>query len=248
MPRFFVSPGQLAADSASVVITGDDARHISRSLRMRAGESLTVCDGCGVDFPGVISQITADTVTVALSEGVPCESEPPYRAVVYQALVRGERFDAVIQKSVEFGAAAIVPVATERATVRLSAADAEKKRARWQRIAAEAAMQCGRGVIPAVEPMVSFGEAIGRAGGARLFCYEEERTVHLRDALASVEAQGEGPREVSVFIGPEGGFAPGEAEAARGAGAVSVSLGRRILRTESAAPFVLACLALRWEM
>lgn len=259
MPRFFVSPGQLAADSASVVITGDDARHISRSLRMRVGENLTVCDGCGVDFPGVISQITADTVTVALSEGVPCESEPPYRAVVYQALVRGERFDAVIQKSVEFGAAAIVPVATERATVRLSAADAEKKRARWQRIAAEAAMQCGRGVIPVVGPMVSFGEAIVRAGGARLFCYEEERTVHLRDALAaveaqSVEAQGSEPcggsemREVSVFIGPEGGFAPGEAEAARAAGAVPVSLGRRILRTESAAPFVLACLALRWEM
>lgn len=246
MPRFFVNPGQISVDKASAVITGDDARHISRSLRMRVGERLTLCDGCGTDLPAVISQITADTVTLALGEGVPCESEPPYRAVVYQALVRGERFDAVIQKSVEFGAAAIVPVATERATVRLSAADAEKKRARWQRIAAEAAMQCGRGVIPTVEGVLTFGEALASARGLRLFCYEEERTVHLRDVLASAEGQG-AVREVSVFVGPEGGFAPDEAEAARTAGAVSVSLGRRILRTESAAPFVLACLALRWD-
>lgn len=247
MPRFFVAPEQISPDGASAVITGDDARHISRSLRMRVGESLTLCDGCGTDLPAVISRITADAVTLALGEGVPCSSEAPYRAVVYQALVRGERFDAVIQKSVEFGAAAIVPVATDRATVRLGTADAEKKRVRWQRIATEAAMQCGRGVIPTVGAPVSFAEALRSAAGLRLFCYEEERTVHLRDALVSAEAQGE-VREVAVFVGPEGGFAPDEAEAARAAGAVSVSLGHRILRTESAAPFVLACLSLKWEM
>lgn len=215
---------------------------------MRVGENLTLCDGCGTDIAAVISQISADAVTLALGERVPCEAEPPYRAVVYQALVRGDRFDAVIQKSVEFGAAAIVPVATGRATVRLGSADADKKLARWQRIAAEAAMQCGRGVIPRVYAPVTFDEALRSSAGMRLFCYEEERTVHLRSALDSAEAVGENAvREVSVFVGPEGGFTPGEADAARASGAISVSLGRRILRTESAAPFVLACLSLRWE-
>lgn len=239
MPRFFISPGDIAPDGSSVLIKGDDARHISRSLRMRVGESVVLCDGGGTDFSGEISAITNDSVAVRILESAPCVSEPPYRAVVYQALVRGERFDAAIQKSVEFGAAAIVPVATERATVRLSAADAEKKRERWQRIATEAAMQCGRGIIPKVESPVGFSDAIESAPGIRLFCYEEERTLHLRDALAGVGCDA----EISLFIGPEGGFSSGEAGKAKASGAVSVSLGRRILRTESAAPFALACLA-----
>lgn len=258
MPRFFIFPDSVAPDGATAVVTGDDARHISRSLRMRVGEAITLCDGRGTDFSGEIAAIGADSVTVSVREATPCTSEPPYRAVVYQALVRGERFDAAIQKSVEFGASAIVPVATERATVRLDAPDAEKKRVRWQRIATEAAMQCGRGVIPTVGGLVSFGEAIETAPGLRLFCYEEERTLHLRDALASAGELREIPdapgseckrstsadkREISLFIGPEGGFAEAEAEAAKAAGAISVSLGRRILRTESAAPFALACLA-----
>ena len=241
MPRFFILPEQL--DGKLAVITGDDARHISRSLRMRVGEEIVLCDGRGTDFFGEIAEIGGDSVTVAVSESAPCESEPPYRAVVYQALVRGERFDAAIQKSVEFGAAAIVPVSTARATVKLTSAEAEKKRVRWQRIAAEAAMQCGRGVIPEVGGLISLSDALCSASGLRLFCWEEERAVHLRDALASAP----GAVDLSVFIGPEGGYAPEEAEAAREAGAVSVSLGRRILRTESAAPFVLACLSMARE-
>ena len=189
MPRFFITPDSIAPDGSTAVITGDDARHISRSLRMRAGEAITLCDGCGTDFSGEIAAIGAHSVTVAIHSSAPCESEPPYRAVVYQALVRGERFDTAIQKSVEFGAAAIVPVATDRATVRLAPGDADKKRARWQRIATEAAMQCGRGVIPVVGEPMDFAEAISDAPGTRLFCYEEERTLHLRDALAAAGDQ-----------------------------------------------------------
>ena len=243
MPRFFITPGQLSPDGATAVVTGDDARHISRSLRMRVGEAIVLCDGHGTDFSGEIAAIGADSVTVAVRSSSPCGSEPPYRAIVYQALVRGERFDAAIQKSVEFGAAAIVPIATARATVRLDAKDAERKRARWQRIAAEAAMQCGRGVIPTVGEVAGFAEAISSAPGLRLFCYEEERTLHLRDVLAEAGKAD----EISLFIGPEGGFAEDEAALAGSAGALSVSLGRRILRTESAAPFALACLAYELE-
>ena len=144
MPRFFISPDALSPDGATAVVTGDDARPISRSLRMRVGEAITLCDGRGTDYAGHVAAVGADSVTVAVEGAAPCESEPPYRATVYQTLVRGERFDAAIQKSVEFGASAIVPVATERATVRLTPADAEKKHARWQRIATEAAKQSGR--------------------------------------------------------------------------------------------------------
>ena len=244
MPRFFVSPSQIT-DSV-VTITGEDAHHISRSLRMRVGESLTVCDGAGTDFDCVIGSFTSDTVTLTVRSSMPSAGEAPYRAAVYQSLVRGEKFDTVIQKSVEYGASRIVPVITSRAEVKLSPADAEKKRVRWQRIAAEAAKQCGRGVVPEVAPAETFAEAVASAPGLKLFCYENEHTVHLRDALADAAADGD-VSEVSIFVGPEGGYSEAEAEAAEAALCRVISLGRRILRTESAAPFVLAALSFAWE-
>lgn len=242
MPRFFIPPTSLSPDR--ITVTGDDARHISRSLRMKPGESLTVCSPDGIEYDCVIAEITAEAVLLDVRSSAPSANEPPYRAVVYQSLVRGERFDTVIQKSVEFGAARIVPVATARATVKLSAADAEKKRVRWQRIAEEAAKQCGRACIPEVAPLMTFDRAIAEAGGTRLFCYEDERTLHLRDAVASAGDVS----EFSIFIGPEGGYAAEEAALAAEVGAQTVSLGRRILRTESAAPFVLACLSYALEV
>lgn len=240
MPRFFVTSDAISPDR--ITITGDDARHISRSLRMKSGESLTVCSPDGIEYDCVIAEITAEAVILDVLSSAPSANEPPYRAVVYQSLVRGERFDTVIQKSVEFGAHRIVPVATARATVKLSAADAEKKRVRWQRIAEEAAKQCGRACVPEVAPLMTFDRAISEAGGTKLFCYEDERTLHLRDAIS------EEIGEFSIFIGPEGGYAPEEAALAAQAGAQTVSLGRRILRTESAAPFVLACLSYALEV
>ena len=241
MPRFFVSPSQITADS--VTVTGDDAHHISRSLRMRVGEGLTVCDGAGTDYSCVIAGFSPDTVTLTVCSSSPSRSEPPYRATVYQSLVRGEKFDTVIQKSVEYGAAAIVPVVTSRTEVKLSPADAEKKRIRWQRIAAEAAKQCGRGVIPEVAPVMTFADAVSTAAGVKLFCYENERTVHLRDAVSDADMSG----DFAVFVGPEGGYSDSEAESAEAAGCRVISLGRRILRTESAAPFALACLSFALE-
>lgn len=242
MPRFFVTSDLITPER--VTVRGDDARHISRSLRMKPGENLTVCSPDGVEYDCTIAQITAEEVLLDVLSSAPSANEPPYRATVYQSLVRGERFDTVIQKSVEFGAAAIVPVATSRATVKLSASDAEKKRARWQRIAEEAAKQCGRARVPEVAPLLTFDRAVAQASGTRLFCYEDERTLHLRDTV--VEAGDKS--EFSIFIGPEGGYSPEEAALAAEAGAQTVSLGRRILRTESAAPFVLACLSYALEV
>ena len=247
MPRFFISPDAVSEKDGKLcaVITGDDAHHISRSLRMRVGEALTVCDGCGKDYLCTVAELSDSAVLLDVNDSSISTAEPPYKITVYQALVKGDKFDTVIQKSVECGATEITPLVTSRCTVKLSESDTEKKRVRWQRIATEAAKQCGRGVIPTVEPSVSFTSIakIAERHDLVLFCYENG-THLLRSAL---EEYGKTPASVAVIIGPEGGFSEEEAALAKESGAVTVSLGRRILRTESAAPFVLACLSFALE-
>lgn len=246
MPKFFISPAD--TDGKRAVVRGDDASHITKSLRMRAGERLTLCDGAGKDYLCTVEGVGAE-VLLTVDEVLPSAGEPPYRAVVYQALSKGDKFDTVVQKSVECGAAAIVPVQTEWATVRLTAADCEKKRARWQKIAASAASQCGRGIVPEVMPLQSFAEAVSAASSAdiALICYEDERQTTLREALGRFVPAGGEPFSVSLMIGPEGGFSDREIGQAMGM-LTSVTLGSRILRTESAAPFALACLSMAYEM
>ncbi len=245
MPRFFVEKNTVyeSEGKLNAAITGNDANHITRSLRMRVGEEITLCDGDGTEYYGIISEIETSSVKLTISHCAPSEAEAPYKATVYQALAKGDKFDTVIQKSVECGAFAIVPVATSRCTVKLSAADAEKKRARWQRIAEEAAKQCGRGIIPQVKPMISLSEVPKNAENSLLlFCYEKG-TKPLKDVLAKSDFNS----DVSILIGPEGGFAEDEADFITENHGICISLGKRILRTESAAPFVLACLSYAFE-
>ncbi len=242
MPRFFIDKNIVTEDS--VLLTGDDAHHISRSLRMRAGEELTLCDGEGFDYNCTVEEIDERTVRCAVVSKEKNRTEPPYRATVFQGLAKGDRFDTVIQKSVECGAYEIVPVMTKRCTVKLTASDGVKKCARWNKIAEEAAKQCGRGIIPKVTEPVTFERAVEmiREVDLPLFCYEEG-TSPIR---AEVEAHPDA-KTVGIVIGPEGGFAEEEAAKMTAAGISATSLGRRILRTESAAPFVLACLSYAFE-
>lgn len=241
MPRFFVSKESIYDGAA--VITGDDAGHISRSLRMRVGEELMLCDGEGTDYVCVIDGISSSEVRLRVTTSLPSRSEPPYRAVVFQALARGDKTDTVVQRAVEYGAVRIVPFSSDRCNVKLSREDGVKKSVRWQRIAEEAAKQSMRGVVPEVLPPVSFDEMLQLAGdcGIAVFCWEHAVTP-LRDVI-----EGKRPESISVVIGPEGGFSDGEAAAAEAAGLVPVSLGRRILRTESAAQFALACFSYEFE-
>ncbi len=248
MPRFFTESG--APVGGNVVITGDDANHMVKALRMTEGEHVTVCDGKGTDMEcTVVSTVKGGrgeyTVTARVDSCTPSASEPPYTVTVYQGLAKGDRFDTVIQKSVECGATSIVPVLTEFATVRLTAAECEKKRERWQKIAESAAKQCGRGRIPTVGPMLTLREAVDAAAGAdlSLFFYECEKENSLRARLCEAAA----PASVAMLIGPEGGFSPAEAEYASGK-MLPCSLGPRILRTETAAAFALACLTMKFEM
>ncbi len=242
MPRFFIDKNILTEDSA--ILTGDDAHHISRSLRMRVGEELTLCDGEGFDYLCTIEEVDDRTVRCAVTSKEKNCTEPPYRAIVFQGLAKGDRFDTVIQKSVECGAYSIVPVMTKRCTVKLSPSDGVKKCARWNKIAEEAAKQCGRGIIPRVTEPVSFDEAVKMLCelDLPLFCYEE--------GTSPIKAEIEKHRDaetVGIVIGPEGGFSEEEAAKMASADISATSLGRRILRTESAAPFVLACLSYAFE-
>ncbi len=269
MPRFFIET-ILPPDTAEYTIRGEDAHHIRQVLRMQPGETLTVCDGARVDFTGPITGFSGNGVQVRFQERHANRTEPSFRATLYQGLPKGDKFDQIIQKSVELGIGRIVPVACRRSIVKLDTADAARKNVRWNRIAQEAAKQCGRGSIPEVAMPLSFAAAVAEAAraatvGALAFVpYEGERELSLRRLLeqrlpadapsglaaaAQPEAMPGMPEsamdarpQVAFFIGPEGGFAPEEIEQALAAGLVPVSLGRRILRTETAAPAVLAML------
>ena len=250
MPRFFVDVNQIS--NGEVTLTGDDAHHISRSLRMAAGEQITVCDGNGMEYRCELTAFLPDRVCGRILEQCPSETEPPYRATVWQALPKGEKLDSIIQKSVECGAVEISLFESERCIVRVKDGDKGKKDDRRNRIALEAAKQCGRGVIPRVETPVSFAQAIEKASQANLaiFCYEGEGTEPLPVILKRFrESLGEGDiPEISLMVGSEGGFSEGEVARAKAAGMQIAGLGRRILRTETAAAFVLGCLSYELEL
>ncbi len=249
MPRFFVAPEMIC--DGIVTITGDDAHHISRSLRMAAGETVTVCDMQAHEYLCELTDFLSDRVLARVRSSMPSETEPPYFAHVYQALPKGEKLDSVIQKSVECGASAITTFESERCIVRLKGENEEKKLERRRRIAVEAAKQSGRGILPTVFPSLSFSEALREAAKAdlALFCYEDERGESLASVLQAAREAGLPPHPtISLMVGSEGGFSAAEAAAARAAGMRQVGLGKRILRTETAASFALSCLVYEFEM
>ncbi len=248
MPRFFVEKANIR--ERRVTVFGEDAHHISRALRMAAGEHITVCDAEGTDYDCVLTDFLPDCVIARVESSCPSATEPPYVAVLYQGLPKGDKLDSVIQKAVECGASRIVPFESERCIVRIKEGETEKKAARRNRIAAEAAKQCGRGILPTVESAKPLREALTDASGfdLALLCYEGAGTEPLPAVLGRVrERMSERPR-VAIMIGSEGGFSPAEADAAKAAGWIPVGLGRRILRTETAPIFALGALSCLWEL
>ncbi len=243
MPRFFLPAGRLTDDP--VVITGDDARHISLSLRMAVGDPLTLCDMRGREYQCVIAAIDPKNVYAKILSSAPSKNEPPYFATLYQCVAKGEKMDTVVQKSVECGVCRIVPVESERCIAKIPPDAVEKKLARWQKIADEAAGQCGRAILPKIERPMRFADAVSEMASADLafLCYEGGDTKPLGELLPERPV-----KNLAFLVGPEGGIAPAEAQMAKSAGVHLCGLGNRILRTESAAVFVLAGLSLRWEI
>jgi len=245
MPRFFLSPDKFS--DSTVVIDGENARHISRSLRMRAGDVVTLCDGECNEYLCRLDSFTDTQVLASVVEKRFCESEPPYRVTLMQCLPKSDKMEYVIQKSVELGVHRIIPVSSSRCIVKLDKDSAVRKIQRWQKIADDAAGQCGRGILPKIEMPMDLLSALNAAQEAdlRMFLYEGEGEKTISDVLSSCE---ESVLDIYVLIGSEGGFSEEEAALARENGFVITTLGKRILRTETAPLCVLSIISAFLEL
>ena len=246
MPRFFVTKDLIDRESGYITVTGDDARHIARSLRMAVGEHITACDGSSVEYGCILEKIRDEECLCRIVSEAQSANEPPVYITLFMAYPKGDKLETVIQKAVELGASKIVPFESSRCIKRPKAEKIDKVVARLSRIAEEAAKQCGRAILPEVSAPLSFREAINEAAKASLalICYECERDMTLRRAISSEKT----PKSISVIVGAEGGFSPEEIVLAINAGCKSVSLGSRILRCETAPSYVLSSISYEFEM
>jgi 16S rRNA (uracil1498-N3)-methyltransferase len=232
MHRFFLPPELLKSDTVS--FPPETARQIALVLRLKPGDRVIALDGKGSEFEVELVQAGKEGVRGLVTEQRPARGEPPARITLYLALTQREKFEWMLQKCTEVGAAAFVPVISSRTLVQ-DGRDAAKKQERWQRIVREAAEQSRRGILPEVHAPLKFAAALQRAQSdtLRLIPWEGEHSVSLRAAL-SARKDDHFPT-IAVFIGPEGGFSEAEIEEARRAGFQPVTLGERILRMETAA-------------
>ena len=247
MPRFFVDKENMTEENGviCVKISGEDAHHISRSLRMAVGEKIEVCDKGGIVYTCLLTGFTDKDVFARALSSEEADSEPKTKITLFQALPKSDKMETIIQKTIECGVYKIVPFRSDFCVVKLDSRDGEKKRERWQKIAEGASKQSGRGIIPEVLAPLDFKPAVAEAMKSELviFCNEREKETTLKDVLTSSDA-----KEISVIIGSEGGFSEKEAEYIKENGAKSVTLGKRILRCETAPTFVLSIISYEKEM
>jgi 16S rRNA (uracil1498-N3)-methyltransferase len=244
MHRFFIPKDNISGTVA--IIEGDDAHHIQKVLRLRTGEKIVLCDGRGMDYIVAIQSMQKGQVIGQVTDTRPVITEPRTRVTLIQGLPKGSKMEVVIQKCVELGIYNIVPVHTERAVVRIDdEKNIAKKLLRWQRIAEEAAKQSQRGIIPEISQPVSFNEAVSNISAKlKLILWEGEREQSLRKVL---ESYPEKPDSIAMLVGPEGGLDAGEVDLAREHGWLSVTVGSRILRTETAGMAVLSAIMYAME-
>ncbi|KWE60890.1 16S rRNA methyltransferase [Burkholderia ubonensis] len=243
VPRFFVE----AALSAGAVLTlpADVARH-AQVLRLQPGDALVLFDGTGGQYRARLVEIDKRSAVAQLDAFEPAEAEPPYRVTLAQGIAGGDKMDWVIEKAVELGVAAIAPLSTSRGVVRLSGERAEKRVAHWRGIVRASCEQCGRNRVPDVAPVRGFDAWLDALPAAR--ADGELRLLLSPRASIPFASLPDAPPAASVtlLIGPEGGLSPDEEHAARAHGFTALSLGPRVLRTETAGAAVLAALAARW--
>lgn len=247
MPKFFVDKNQINDDV--IYIKGDDAHHISRSLRMASGEHITVSDMEEYEYDCVLDEFGDGYVKARVLGKMKSDAELQVRVHLYQALPKGEKLDLIIQKSVECGAYDVTPFESERCVVKVKADAEDRKTDRRRKIALEAAKQCGRGIIPNIYPTVSFDQMLTNASKSDLvlFCYEGEGTETLGALLKRIKNE-RAISDISIIIGSEGGFSKQEAMMAKERGFMMSGLGKRILRSETAAIVALASLVYEFEL
>ena len=244
MPRFFAPSDNFTENE--IKITGDDAFHIARALRMAVGDAVTVCDMHGTEYGCILTKIRDGECLCEIKTRTEGRTESPVFISLYMAYPKGDKLEIVTQKAVELGACEIIPFQSSRCIRKAKPEKAERETARLSKIAEEAAKQCGRSRLVSVLSPLSYKEAITRAAGsdAILFCYEGDGAESLKKTLASLN----NIKTVAVVVGSEGGFSLSEVEAARTLGAKIVNLGPRILRCETAPSYILSALSYHFEL
>lgn len=241
--RFFINPDHIVADE--VTIEGSVARQISRVLRLKPADNITLLDGVGGVYYAQIVEISAQSVLATIIDKQTAINEPSLRLVLASCIPKSDRIEHIVQKCTELGISEMALVQSQRTVVRLDESGQEKRLVRLRKIAAEAAEQCGRSIVPKLRGVIDFAELIQSIGcyDLSIIAWEDEaRQTTLRDVLR-LNRQA---KSALLIIGPEGGLTHDEVEASVSAGAVSVSFGDRILRTDTAA--IAGCAAVMYEL
>lgn len=247
MHRFYLGNGRIEETRATLI--GGDVNHIKNVLRMKSGDRFELCTTDGMEYLCQISELNASEITAEILEQKQAYSELPVSIVLFQGIPKREKMEFIIQKTVELGVSEIIPVMTKRVVVRIEDAKREKKKLeRWQAIAESAAKQSGRAKIPKIGTVMDWNEALNYAKQLKtaMIPYELARQTGMQSVKAWVQ-KACSMQSAGIFIGPEGGFEAEEVETANAAGIVPVSLGKRILRTETAAITALSILMYETE-
>ncbi|MCI6465015.1 MAG: 16S rRNA (uracil(1498)-N(3))-methyltransferase [Faecalicatena sp.] len=244
MHHFFTEPSQIR--ETEIFIEGADFNHMKNVLRMKPGEKVGISDGQGTDYTCEVERFEEGAAVLHILSSEKSYSELSSRIILFQGLPKGDKMELIIQKAVELGVWEVVPVSTRRAVVKLDDKKAAKKVQRWNSIALGAAKQSGRSLVPEVKPVMSFAEALEYAGelDITLIPYEMAEGMEKTKEMISSIRPGQ---SIGVFIGPEGGFDEEEVEKAQDMGAFPITLGKRILRTETAGLTVLSILMFHLE-
>lgn len=246
MQRFFVESHQIDETAHQIHIVGTDVNHIANVLRMKTGEELWISDGKAKEYRCTIEAFAQEEILLHIVYVQEPEYELPNRIYLFQGLPKSDKMELIIQKAVELGAYEVIPVETRRCVVKLDGKKAAKKVERWQQIAESAAKQSKRMLIPKVHQVLTFKEALKYAADmdVRLIPYELAKGMQeTKEILASIKPG----QSIAIFIGPEGGFEEQEVETAIEEGAKPITLGRRILRTETAGLAILSVLMFQLE-
>jgi 16S rRNA (uracil1498-N3)-methyltransferase len=229
MARFYVPQPQV--EQGRLKVGGEEVKHIRKVLRLKEGDEITVFDGLGKEFEGTIVEERRSSVVIRIENVTSSQKDSPLEVTLAQSLLKGEKMDYLIQKATELGVKEILPFLSSRSVPFLEKSERPKRHDRWERIAIEASKQCGRAILPKIEPLQDYSEMLRTAASnaLRLILWEREGK-KLKDILERSKER----KKIFFVIGPEGGFSQGEIEEGKGAGFIPVTLGRRILRAETA--------------
>lgn len=244
MQHFFVTPDQVKGDL--IFVEGSDVNHMKNVLRMRIGEEVTISDGNNHQYICEIKEYESEEAILHIVEEVSTDTELSSKIYLFQGLPKQDKMELIVQKCVELGCYEVIPVATKRCVVKLDDKKAKKKIERWQQIAESAAKQAGRGVIPEVKDVLSFKEALKYSKNLDVVLIPYELAEGMKETKQLISEIRPG-QSVGIFIGPEGGFEREEVEAAMSEGARAITLGKRILRTETAGLTTLSVLMFHLE-